>query len=421
MNNYKLSIIHYPLSIINYKSLIVLIIFISACTSAPIRDARTAFYADQLQDAESILADSKQDVSDRDLLLFYMDRGLILHDLGKYSESNDELLKASKLIKNQDFISVSEQGASIIANDWVTEYKGEYSERLWVHTYLMMNFLLLYQYESALVEAKQALKLLDGYENALSRDIFTRVLIAMCFENMRQYNGVYIEYKKLSQVLENPAYLTPVLYRLAKIIGLNEDAKKYEALMTRGERSEAQEILPPELILFASSGKGPVKVDGNIIVPPSIRFSFPRYSTQSSGNTDIRIQMGAENLPYVILTTDVNSVARASLQERAARIIAKELTRAAAKEAVSRAVARKNDVFIEFMVRAALFMMETPDTRSWETLPASFNLVKIPLPRGTGIVRVYINSEGRQKIENISLPKSGLKPGQRFYYSIRVK
>ncbi|MDM8538388.1 hypothetical protein QUF70_16660 [Desulfobacterales bacterium HSG17] len=422
MNNYQLSVTSYQLSVIRLAGfLVAFIIFMSGCASAPIRDAQIAFYGNQSQEAEAILSKADEDVSDRDRLLYFMAKGTILHDLGKYSESTGELLKASKLIKNQDIISVSEQGASIITNDWVTEYKGEYSERLWVHTYLMMNFLLSYKYESALVEAKQALKILDKYENALNQDHFTRVLIAMCYENMRQFNDAYIEYKKLSLALNNPVWLSPVLYRLAKITGLNEEARKYENLLSQAERKRAKKIQPPELVLFIASGKGPVKVDGNIIVPPSIRFSFPRYSTQSSGNTNIRIQTGAKNLPYSVLKTDINAVSQNSLQERASQIIAKELTRVAVKEAVSSAIARKNDPLLEFLVRAALFMMETPDTRAWETLPASFNLVRVPLPQGSSTIRVNVISEGKQKNETIPLPKTGLKPGQRFYYSIRVK
>jgi hypothetical protein len=62
-------------------------------------------------------------------------------------------------------------------NDLTATYKGEYSERLWVHTYLMINFLLQNRPDSALVEAKQALEIFDEYPDPLEGDLFTRALL----------------------------------------------------------------------------------------------------------------------------------------------------------------------------------------------------------------------------------------------------
>ena len=78
-----------------------------------------------------------------------MEKGLILHYLGEYEKSCDILLKASNLIKYQDQISISDQSSAVLINDKVTTYKGEYCERLWVHTFLMINFLLQQKNESA--------------------------------------------------------------------------------------------------------------------------------------------------------------------------------------------------------------------------------------------------------------------------------
>jgi hypothetical protein len=82
-------------------------------------------------------------------------------------------------------------------NDMAATYKGEYCERLWIHTFLMMNFLLQYKYDSALVEAKQALEVFDKYPGSLEGDYFTRALIALCYENMNLWDDVRIEYEKI--------------------------------------------------------------------------------------------------------------------------------------------------------------------------------------------------------------------------------
>ena len=163
----------------------VAVIFMSAgCGSVHLSRARVAFYDNRSDRAADILDRAAEDIPARDRLIFFMESGTVLHHAGDYPRSIHEFLKASRLMEQQDVISVSRQTASLLINDWLTEYKGEYSERLWVHTYLMMNFLLIGEYESALVEANQALKLFDKYPEALARDYFTRALIALCFDNL---------------------------------------------------------------------------------------------------------------------------------------------------------------------------------------------------------------------------------------------
>lgn len=138
-----------------------LALFLVGCASAPLKQARSDFYGGRLDRATQTLSDPS-DVSKRDRLLFYMERGVILHHAGQYEESIAALLNAAELIKEQERISAAEQAGSMVTTEWITEYKGEYAERLLVHTYLMMGFLLTGRPESALVEAKQALEFFDA-------------------------------------------------------------------------------------------------------------------------------------------------------------------------------------------------------------------------------------------------------------------
>ena len=129
-----------------------------------------------------------------------MEKGLILFYQEQYEKSTEALLKASRFIKDQDQVSITEQSSAVVVNDWAITYKGEYSERLWVHTFLMMNYLMQYKYEDALVEAKQALEVYDKYSGSLADDHFTRALIALCYENMNMPDDARIEYEKLATV-----------------------------------------------------------------------------------------------------------------------------------------------------------------------------------------------------------------------------
>jgi hypothetical protein len=368
---------------VNFKVILpVIILSIIGCTSLPLQKARIEFYSGDLAGADNVLEGCKG-ISEKDLLLCYMEKGLILHYMGAYEESTEVLLKASQLIKRQEQISISEQSASVLINDRVSTYKGEYSERLWVHTYLMINFLLQYKYESALVEAKQALEVYDKYPESLAGDHFTRALIALCFENMKLPDDARIEYEKL-----------------AAEKGGGEIAPE-PIVSGKGE-----------LILFIGQGRVPTKVSNEIILPPSVRISIPRYTDTSSSMSFTVRSEGGEIDPMKI-STDLGEVARKSLGDRSAQYLARQGLRAGIKEAIAQEVGENNKVG-ELFARAILFLLEEADTRSWETLPGTLTIARIVLDPGAH--NLEISSEDSQTIylDGIDIPQ-----GRRVYRSLR--
>lgn len=399
-----------------YAALLTGILLTAAgCTSAPLRNARNEFYGGSPDKASEILDNVKR-ISKRDRLLFLMEKGLILHHQGLYKESTAVLLEASELIERQEIINVGRQAGSMVTTEWLTEYKGEYSERLWVHTYLMMNFLLLHNNEDALVEAKQALQVFEKYPEALSDDFFTRGLIALCFENLGLNNDAFIEYSKLAGLMDDPAPVAKKLYQLGTELGFHEEAELYKKYIPEEELDRAGEPSYDELVLFISLGRSPVKIPGNIVVPPSIRFSFPRYADTESSFLDTAITGTSAVPPGVSLSTDVGRVLRASLKERAAVIIAKETARAAAKEVISQKAGNEYGDSAEIGLRAIFFILEEPDTRSWQTLPARLALIRLPREQAGQNMTISIGDGNR----TISLTDKEISSGQRVYRSIRV-
>jgi hypothetical protein len=125
-------------------------------------------------------------------------------------------------------------------------------------------------------------------------------------------------------------------------------------------------------------------------------------------------------VPFFSAATDLETVAAASLQARGAAMFAKETARAGLKEAIAQAVERKNDDFIGLLVRGALFIMEEPDTRCWQTLPGKFTLLRIPLSQGTHQIRVAVQGRRGRMVREIPIPEFSVSPGQRRYYAVRV-
>lgn len=390
-----------------------LALLVSGCASGKLKQARSDFYSGRLDQASEVLS-SPDDVSGRDRLLYYMEKGVILHYSGEYQQSIQILLQATKLMEEQDMINTAQQVESLVTNEWVTAYKGEYAERLLVHTYLMMDYLIVGQYDDALVEGKQALKVYDRYPEACNGDYFTRALIAQCFEAVGEKNDAYIEYKKVAELLPDPAPIAGKLYSLGKQLGFDNEVEPYRKYVPDNEKDVKPVQDSAEVILFVGQGHAPVKIPQNIVLPPSIRFSFCTYSDGSRYFDPPRIGMSSETGDIDMITTDVGDVLRASLKDRLAQIIIKETARAAAKEIISE---KMKDPLVELLVRVAFLIMEEPDTRCWQTLPAYMTLVCIPAAPGQHQLKVnaYDGQAGYA-----SLPDINVIPGRKYYfYSIR--
>lgn len=381
------------------------------CASGKLKLARQSFYDGRLDYAAQVLEDETE-IPRRDRLLYFLEKGVILHHQQDYRQSIQVLREAVDLIERQEVISASRQTGSLVTSERLTYYKGEYAERLWVHTYLMMNYLLINDPEGALVEAKQALEVFDAYPDALEDTYFTRALIAHCFEANNEANSAYIEYKKLARALGNPAPVADRLVMLGRRLGFSDEVAEYKTHLSEAQRRAIEKGPGPELILFVSQGRSPVKIPKNIVVPPSIRFSFATYKERTHTYEAPVIHGADGKMGGIRIKTDIADVLSASLKERAARIIAKETARVAAKEAISQNI---DDAFLEVLVRGAFFVMEEPDTRSWETLPAFWTMIRIPIsPEQMEFPALTLSNAGMR----VALPAFRIVR-QYTYFSIR--
>ena len=362
--------------------LVVFALLFAGCSTVPLQKARTDFFAGNLARADNTLGECT-DTPERNRLLCYMEKGIILHYMKSYEESTGILLKVSQFVKDQDQVSITEQSEAVMINDMATTYKGEYSERLWIHTFLMMNFLLQYRYESALVEAKQALEVYDEHPDSLKEDYYTRALIALCFENMNLPDDARIEYEKLKEEMGS-------------------------------EIIKTEPIAPGkgELILFIGQGRIPEKIPTDIVVPPSIRISVPRYESSSIPSAPT---ISADGNAVILekITTDMGEVARKSLNDRAAQYLTRQALRAGSKEAIAQKIG-KNSEFGEVLSRIVLFLLEEADIRSWETLPGSMTLARVILDTGKHNLEISSENSGTLTIDDIDIPE-----GRRVYRSIR--
>ena len=83
-----------------------------------------------------------------------MNQGMVNFMLGNYEESNYYLNKAD--LYNEDYKSgYGNEALALISNPMVKPYKPEDFENVMVHYYKSLNYLMLKNYEEALVECRR--------------------------------------------------------------------------------------------------------------------------------------------------------------------------------------------------------------------------------------------------------------------------
>ncbi len=392
--------------------LCMMILLQSCASSGSLYDARSQFYSGQPQAALDTLNNEK--VSSRNQLLAYLDHGLIAHTAGNYQESIDAFKSARELLNRIDFIGVREQGASLITNDWVISYKGEYSERLWIHTFQMMNFLLLNQYESAAVEARQALQVYAEHGDTLKNDWYTRALMAMSFEQAGKADSAHIEYKKLINDSGRDTGIARRAWQNARRLGREQDATKFKNLIST---SASVGDNKGELVLFLQTGSIPRKIAGEIYVDPELFASFPVYPDIPRPDIQFTAVKNGETVAADMVTTQLVDISRSALAARGKKIALKQALRIAAKKELARALEKRADGF-GGLITAAMLITEQADTRSWETLPAHISMVQIPLPEGTHNITLQVRDGSR--VFDVTVSNIDIGANKVTYRSLRL-
>ena len=321
-------------------------------------------------------------------------------------------LQAAELIDEQSQISISEQLSTLTVNEWLADYRGEYSERLWVHSYLMMNFLLLNDPQSAAVEARRALKVLDRYPSELQEAYFTRALGGLSFETVGLINDAYLEYRVLADQLDDPTPVANRLSRFASQLGIDDSAQTYRDYVDVS--SANANPANGELIVFLSQGRIPRKIPGDLFIPPDIRFSWPQYSNYQSWPVEVDVSLRESQADYSLVYSNLGNLARTSLAARGKSIAVRQTVRAVAKHNIVNEVEDQNPL-VGGLLQIALFALENADTRGWDTLPGHLGLLRISLPPGEHQVQLM---DGNVLL--LDFPSVTIRAGEKTFHKVRL-
>lgn len=383
--------------------------------------------------------DDKLKDSRLDRLLYLLDTGTILHFDSQHEASNRNFMEAEVLIQQLDRISITEETASMLSNDEAKPYKGEDHEKIMISVYIIMNFLALQQWESAQIEVRkiqEKLEVLRRNEGQkYTEDPFASYLSGLVFEAQGQFDSAYIDYKKVHELQPDFPLVKDDLLRLSQRLNFTDDYDQWVKAFGKHSLNKEAEKNSEEVIFIYAAGKSPRKLahqssansvmigymvaggigaaaGGDFLIP------IPRYKNRPYSIQQIRVSQNAQEIAQSAEVENLEEVAQQSLKDRVGREVAKSLLRLASKAKMQDEIRKSLGGTAGLIAGIGFSLSQKADTRSWLTLPASWQIAKARLPFGSHELKVtYVDQFARAA--NSEMVKVEVKHCQKTFLFLR--
>lgn len=447
--------------------ILTLALLASSCATYYQRNAQfqEAVDAGELAKAEKMLEGSKKAQRDRNKLLYYLNMGYLNHVQGEFAISNDYFNQADLHIEDFDK-NYSSEALALITNPEVKPYKAEDHEAVLIHYYKAINYLMLSDFDGALVEARRMNMMLNrlndrykDHKNRYQQDAFAHLVMGWAFEASKEWNDAYIAYRNAYNVyaegyfgIEAPLQLKKDLLRLADKLGFASDYERYTGEFGLKHNPESDPAFGEALVIW-NNGRGPVKDEVNfdfVAVPGQagyvvfenaalgvsfpvhvgddkqkrndllalkvVRVAFPKFVERPVKFSTAEVQSAGKNY-RVERAEDVNAIAFKTLEDRFAREVGSALLRLALKKVTEVKLQQQNEA-LGALATVTNAVTEKADTRNWQCLPHSIGYARVPLSEGLNTLTLAMS--GKTLKGSTALSASGRKGAMMFlpYHSL---
>ncbi|MCB0736563.1 MAG: hypothetical protein KDC92_03550, partial [Bacteroidetes bacterium] len=346
------------------------------------------FESGDYQKAEQLLSKEKKADERRNRLLYFFNRGLLSFLQNKHEESNAFFEKAVLFYENES----QKLGTEILTNFTnpnISPYFGESFEHMYVNYYKALNYLMLNDYDAALVECRRLTQKLnainDIYEgrNKFKNSAYLQWFVGMVYETVKDHNNAFVAYRNSYNLyngdyqeffaLGAPEQLKTDLLRAAGKSGLATEFDYYEKAF--GSKYVPAKSEKATAIVLWHNGLAPVKEEwsiaftanqsnGNLYfvnaqygfsipVPPDqaqnkhvqdirmLKVAMPKYFSRIPAIKTARVFAGNSSVNFQV-AEDIGQIAERSLQDRIAKEIGKAVLRAVVKKASEIAAREQN-------------------------------------------------------------------------------
>ena len=375
-----------------------------------------------------------------DNALLVLDRASIQQSLNQWKLSETDFGAADKAIDMLDLAhNAGDSIGEFVFSGSVGKYQAPPYEKLLINVLNMMNYLETGDLNGARIEARR-MSVMDKYLVDQLHEDNNAVLGLGSFlagltyeksgdfdEGLRYYDETlrFSGFESLKEavrtVLAEGSYTSP------RLKGLAGDKPPLDPVEKTGEA---------ELVFVIGYGRVPHKESNRIPIGLALTlFAGDIHPNDAVAANKLAAQglvtwvnfptMGKEQGAYAIPecqvdgsfvqleeAVDVTQQVRAEWKKIEGKIVASAITRLVARLAVGAGIqAATKDSVVGFLAslgtQATLTALDTPDTRSWETLPARIAIARVRVPAGRH--EIFLRARGVYRREPVVLEKGGWK------------
>jgi hypothetical protein len=428
-------------------------VFACAGHSDRTREIRTALDTMQPKRAlalvnEELEVDRADDVPKEvsgDNALLILDRAMILQQLDSLKLSSRDLELADKQIELLDLSrnAVDDLGKYLFSDE-SGPYRAPAYEKLMINSMNMLNYLVRRDLNGARIEARRLSvmqKFIHEHEDpALSMMAPGSYLAGFTFEKsgrpqeaLRYYDEAlkFGEYRTLAEPVRRLAaqssYRSP---RIRKLLGDQDPLRAAKAEGTPTETASQD----GDLLVVVSFGRVPAKVAKRIPIGLALTYASGFISPTDHGRANAlaaqglvtwvnypelgrargqydqpQFALGSRWMPLEgILAVDAE--AKRAWEDAKGAVVASAITRMIARIVAGEAARRATGggltgLLVSLGTQATLTAVDTPDTRSWATLPARIAFGRMRVPAGTHWVT--LGARGVRKQQRLAMSPGG--------------
>lgn len=379
-----------------FASILIFIQFGCASYLSQSQKTRAYLQSGQIDLALQDLKD-KADVSGKDQLIYLLDYSTVLQIKGEYEASAKAFQKADKLIDENDYHSVSQMVGATLGSEEMIQYKGESYEKFMVNSLNAINYLMLGDHDSALVECRRINNKISSFKmeqrEPYELSPFARYLSAVIWESERKYDDAYIEYEGAYKLDPKIPFIQSDLIRSAYLAQKPEQVKKwkkeFELKSNDNELNPLKDKSLGELVVIFQQGFGAKKIP---------RYDEPRFPTLQSeilqtqmAQVQIEDQNDFVQVKTINIQTktiyDIDQMAKETLTRDYNSLIARRLGALAAKAVMSDQIRQKNQLLGD-LAWIAMNIADRADLRQWSTLPSKIQMARVFLKPGRYKIKV---------------------------------
>ncbi|MCB9072573.1 MAG: hypothetical protein H6623_03055 [Bdellovibrionaceae bacterium] len=333
------------------------------------------------------------DESNGDQLAYLLEYATLLHEAGRYKESNEAFERADSMCDINDYTSVSRETGAMIVQEGMIQYKAETFEYLLINIYQALNYLLLNDYDNAQVKARKLNEKINkielGKEAKKKQTSFAAYLAALLFEAQHDYDNAYILYNKAydldpsNEIYQRGVLVSSKLARREETFNRlkNRWPKEYQAIDWKHVRDNG------EFVFLFQQGWIPRKH------PQPGNRRLPELVSVPSRVNSVAISVSGKSYSSAVVY-DLDTVSKQILADDIGRLLARAVARQATREVVRQSAYNNNKNAGLAAAALATFVfeaMDVADTRQWSTLPKTLQVVRVSLPPGE--YDIAINAE----------------------------